>query len=116
MQDKVLTLPRTLEEYTMWALEFSDNFHQTVERALRLSYTDQNDGSATALLRWIEYTLKNYPELITVDLYYTSIQVWVCGVYVNTYESRIEVELVRDIIDEPRCTKRTGRDRKRMQT
>lgn len=105
-----LSLPRTPEEYTIWALEFSDGFFSWAKPMLEYNA----NGSAVAVLRWIEYTLREYPEYLTIDVYATYFNVWVCGVFVQRYQSHIEIEMIRNIIDCDRCEKRKGRARKQV--
>jgi hypothetical protein len=101
-----LKFPHTPEEYTLWALEFSEGFYSRAIEFIR-----NNNDSLIAVLKWVEYTLRKYPEYLTVDVYATYFNVWVCGIFVHGFQSRTQIEMIRNIIDCDKCEKRIGSSR-----
>ena len=97
---RIVQLPTTREEYTMWSLEWTGRF-----RTRYLDYLDHNSESMTALLAWIDYTVDTYPDLVLIELSINTFMITVAGVLLYSWGDN-EIILCRRILDHPETKKR----------
>lgn len=95
----VYNLPKTREEYTAWALEFSGK--EFIARYGR--HLTTNSQSLEQLVSWTKYTVRTYPNLVHMKLLRTSFVVDVAGVTTSRYTMQRFPELAREIMDKPEC-------------
>lgn len=91
-------LPKTREEYLVWSLEWSGRFTKVYSGLLSSSrYT------RLILTSWIEYTLEEFPDLITVYIHGGggSFTVSIAGVDLCQYLMSNNASLGRRLIDHP---------------
>jgi hypothetical protein len=97
-----LSLPHTPEEYTLWTLEFAEGWYDYFCDLPNIRL------QTSRVYEWIQYTVEEYPEYITVDLRTSYVNLWICGIFIATVAARTHIELMRDIIDCNKCKTRIG--------